>query len=261
MADVAAPILGGGFSIGRVGSRTFEVLGRNFVNFFVLAVLAVLPQILFSASIARTYGPTGLAAAVVTKGYWLSFLGATLLSLVMSFVLQAALTYGTIMDLNGRRVSLGEALLAGLKVFLPVALISILFGLGFVVGFVLFIVPGLMLLTAWLVVVPVRVAEGTDIVDSFSRSAELTKGHRWPIFGIMVIYLIGVTVLELVTAPIIALSIGGQLGGWPILSIVLQAIEGGVTAVISATGVACIYYELRSVKEGMGPEQLAAVFD
>jgi len=32
-------------------------------------------------------------------------------------------------------------------------------------------------------------------------------------------------------------------------------------AVIASAGVASIYYELRSIKEGIGPEALASVFD
>jgi hypothetical protein len=40
----------------------------------------------------------------------------------------------------------------------------------------------------------------------------------------------------------------------------ITAILDTLTALISATGVACLYYDLRVIKEGAGPEQLAAVF-
>jgi hypothetical protein len=165
------------------------------------------------------------------------------------------------MDLSGRRVSLAEAVATGLKAFLPVALIGILFALGFGLGCLLFLVPGLMIATAWSVVVPVRVAENTGVLDAFSRSAQLTKGHRWPIFGLLLIFWIGVYILTFATRPLFGMSMLAQPGGWPVGYIVFAAIENGLAAVISATGIACIYYELRSIKEGLGPEQMAAVFD
>jgi hypothetical protein len=43
---------------------------------------------------------------------------------------------------------------------------------------------------------------------------------------------------------------------WVVLT-VLQIIQ----SLIAAAGVASIYYELRSTKDGIGPESLAAVFD
>jgi hypothetical protein len=33
-----------------------------------------------------------------------------------------------------------------------------------------------------------------------------------------------------------------------------------ITTIISTVGIASLYYELRSSKEGIGPEQLASVF-
>jgi hypothetical protein len=54
------------------------------------------------------------------------------------------------------------------------------------------------------------------------------------------------------TAPVGGLMIG-QIAGAVIIAV------GG--QVIASAGVASIYYELRSTKEGIGPEALAAVFD
>jgi hypothetical protein len=41
----------------------------------------------------------------------------------------------------------------------------------------------------------------------------------------------------------------------------IGAALGVITSVLSSAGVAAIYYELRSTREGAGPEALAAVFD
>jgi hypothetical protein len=43
--------------------------------------------------------------------------------------------------------------------------------------------------------------------------------------------------------------------------IVLQWLQSVILAVFTAVGVTAIYYELRTVKEGREPQQLAAAFD
>ncbi len=67
---------------------------------------------------------------------------------------------------------------------------GILAGLGIAVGFVLLIVPGLILLTIWALVVPVIVVERRGVIDSFKRSRELVRGNGWPVFGVVIIIII-----------------------------------------------------------------------
>ncbi len=47
----------------------------------------------------------------------------------------------------------------------------------------------------------------------------------------------------------------------PPLYLVLTGAVRVVTAAVSAAGTACIYYELRVVKDGIGPQQLANIFE
>jgi len=42
---------------------------------------------------------------------------------------------------------------------------------------------------------------------------------------------------------------------------VIEPLVTAATTLVAAVGVASIYYELRSAREGIGPEALAAVFD
>ena len=49
--------------------------------------------------------------------------------------------------------------------------ITLLFAVGVMIGFVLIIVPGLVLLTFWSVVVPVEVLERRGVIGSFARLA------------------------------------------------------------------------------------------
>ena len=245
------------FSIGRIVTRTFSVIGRNAVTFIPAALVILLPMLVMSFITGTPSASAGMRFSGVMLG-----LAEGLVNLACVYLLQAALVQATITDLNGERPSLGNALSAAFGLALPVIVISILTGLGVGLGMILLIVPGLMLLCAWCVAVPVRVVEGASISESFGRSRELTKGHRWPIFGLLLIYGIIAILLALVAATAAGISLGqvSQAHGNTTYIVIMWLMQV-LTAVLSAVGATSIYYELRTVKEGAGPQQLAAAFD
>lgn len=249
--------------MGRVVSRTFGTIGRNAATFFTLAAIAVVPQLILAA-----YLGVGVAAghAKIDPSQMLHFLSMTgivlLAALVLGAVLQAALVHGTISDLNGKKASFGDCLQTGLRTCLPVIGLSILLSIALVFGFVLLLVPGILMYLAWAVVVPVLVVEKTGIFGAFGRSAALTKGHRWAILGLAVAAWLISFLLGLATMPLQGfLTLPGEGLQSMALVLVVSGLINVFVAALVATGTAAVYYELRSIKEGIGPEQLAAVFD
>jgi hypothetical protein len=247
----------GDFQIGRVVSRTFGVLSRNAVTYLIIGA-AIMAPILLVNFLA---GSPNYVVIGTTKG-WALGAAMVLLQLVFPSLLQAALIQGTISDLNGQRSTLGQTLSVGFAVFLPVLLISIVNWLGIIFGMILLVVPGLMVMTAWAVVIPVRVVERTGFSESFSRSGALTKGSRWKIFGLMLIYLIIAIALGMLATTLAGVGLtkaNTMVNNIPY--IILEWITRLVLSLLGAVGVAAIYYELRTVKEGMAPQELAAAFD
>lgn len=257
MTDTAIAAEAAPFSIGQVVSRLFSVIGRHFLLFLGLAVLAVLPSELLNFLIQ----PAAAGVAAFGASYWGTFIVTMLVSVILSVLLSAVLTYGTVMDLSGRRANFGEALGVAVRLFFPLLGLAFLYSFGIGLASMLLLVPGLMLMSAWAVAVPVRVVENTGVFYAFSRSAELTKGHRWAIFGLLVVYFVVATVIGLVTRPLLIGVSAAQVGSISPLYFIIDAAIRAVTSVIYATGVACLYYELRSSKEGIGPDQLASVFE
>jgi hypothetical protein len=105
------------------------------------------------------------------------------------------------------------------------------------------------------VVIPAAVVERPGVFPSLSRSAALTKGHRWQVFGILL--LIGVVyIVASFIVPRIFAAIGGpvlaQLAQW-----IVTAAYTAFSAVVTAVG----YCTLRLAKEGVGIEEIAKVFD
>ena len=120
---------------------------------------------------------------------------------------------------------------------------------------VLFVIPGILVWLAYLLFVPVIVVEKRGIIDSFNRSAFLTKGRRWAVLGAWLVF--GVVALLVFALLIVVgglVSLGIVL---PLLAYVWQALFTAFSAVMTAVS----YYYLRVDKEGVAIDEIAAVFD
>lgn len=259
----------GSFEIGRVISRAFDVIAGNAVTFLTLAVVASLPTIAFRYWTTLQPGRVAGAFGALEPNAFTGIFGMAALGFFIYYIfanlLAAALTHGTIVALNGRKPGIGECFATGLRHAIPLAIITFLATLGLILGFFLLIVPFFILLTMWAVLTPVRVAEQTSIGETFSRSAELTSGFRWHIFGLLVIYIVLTWIVALVVGMVAGVTMigagAGSLGQVSMVYVVANGIGTIVTSLFGSTVIASTYYELRTAKEGVGPEQLAAVFE
>jgi hypothetical protein len=255
------------FQIGRVINRSFGVISRNAVTFLAVSALLMVPMMLSSAYFgqqmlaAQSNDPAAMARNL---GPFFSFLiGSLLVQTALYYLLQACLVQATITDLNGEKPQMGATLSAGLRVLLPIIVLTILAVLGVMAGFMLLIVPGIILALWWCVVVPVRVVENTGISETFGRSRALTKGYRWRILWLLLMIFVVAILLGFAVRLSMGLSLleNDPTTAFAIPSLIANGVVnilfGGAVSVI----VASIYYELRLVKEGIGPQQLASVFD
>jgi hypothetical protein len=245
------------FQIGRVISRTFGTFARNAALFLLVAALAMLPVLLVNLYM----GSPNYMVVGTNRGWGFGVL-VLAVQLVCPPLLQATLVQATITDLNGERPDLGQSLSTGVALFLPVVGITLVYFLGLIFGLVLLIVPGLILMTAWAVAIPARVVERTGFWGAFSRSGALTKNHRWKIFGLLLLYGIVAIVTSFLILAVAGVSFAKadtMTGDIPYL--VFDWIERVILSLVVAIGFTTAYYELRTVKEGMAPQQLAAAFD
>lgn len=257
------------FDMGRVITGTFGVIGRNFAPFALLALLlGGLPNLLVGLLQARfvdeaaPFQPSGLGVLLLSL----------LIMLSTAFVLQAAVVHATVTDLNGRRVVLGDSLKVGVRNCLPLIGLAILSALGVALGTMLLIIPGLILAVLWSVAVPAKVVEKIGVFQAFSRSRDLTRGRRWPIFGLFVLYAIAAWILSaLVLAAFAPFALAKGLptpetmqsfaSSLSVVQLIADPLIATVTTLVSTAGLATLYSELRGTREGVGPEALASVFD
>ena len=244
--------------IGRVIQLTLGMMGRNAASVLLLS----LAYAAISAGVPLLIRQ-GLAAGAGGLPAYLAWVPAYLINLAPSAFVFGCMTLIVVGDLGGQRPGLGTAARGALRVLLPALLLSIAAGLGFVLGLVLLIVPGVLLILRWWVVLQVRFMESVTLRGAFSRSAALTKGSRGALFGLLVIFIVFVVLFT----GLLILGMGGlaryqalTLAHDPALT-ALQLLLNTVTTALTGTSGAVIYAELRRIKEGALPGQLAAIFE
>ncbi len=175
------------------------------------------------------------------------------LSIVVSLAV-GTLYQGMVVELvkdiqDGRRdSSVGNLMRSVLPVLGPLIGAGILAGLGIGAGFVLLIVPGLILLTIWAVIAPAIVVERRGVFDAFGRSRQLVKGQGWPVFGTVVIaYLIAFV------AEIVFVAIANGIAHGALLRIVFSALASTLAAPIGALVASVLYFRLVAIKGEVTP--------
>jgi hypothetical protein len=250
----------GDFRVGQVFSRTWSVFSGNFLKFMLVTGIASLPPLLIpQPSPATPDNPFG--------NLGLSFFLGMFLMIVLGTLSQAIVLYGAFQDMRGKPVSLADCLKVGLHRFFPVIGLAIVVGLAVIFASLFLFVPGMILYIMWFVATPVCVVEQLGPLRSMGRSRELTKGHRWKIFGLSLLILIPVMIVASVIVALIAIVLGtGAIVGLPsvlasplgeVVNLIWSAAWGAFYAVM----VVVTYHDLRVAKEGVDTEQIAAVFE
>jgi uncharacterized membrane protein len=261
MTDAALPagrFTQGNFSIGHVFSRTWSVLSGNFLKFMLVTGIVSVPPLLIPQS------PSTPADPFANMGP--SFF-ALFLSLVLGTLSQAIVLYGAFQDMRGRPVSLADCLKVGLHRFFPIIGLAIIMGVALMFTSMLLIFPGLILYMMWFVATPVCVVEQLGPVRSLGRSRELTKGHRWKLFGLTLVILIPALIVAAVIIAVVAAVLGANaILGLPAalatpLGQVIKLIWSAAWGAFFAVMVVVTYHDLRVAKEGVDTEQIAAVFE
>ena len=265
MATVAPVYEERRMSIGRVFQRAFSAISLNPVVILSLAlVIGALPGLIMSYLFYQLglFSPATVQKGLISpSGIGAGIFLSSLITFVVSALVQGALTRATVSASEGTRASFGESLSAAARVLLPLIGLSILWAIGVGIGFMLLVVPGIILLMMWAVAVPSLVVERKGIFAAFSRSAELTKGARWKIFGLCLVLLV---IYWLLSAVIGLVGLGmyspTNAAGFTITNIIGSMIVGTIFNMLWGTIQPSLYVELRQWKERDSAQNLADVF-
>ncbi|HLH89835.1 MAG TPA: hypothetical protein VKX28_15390 [Xanthobacteraceae bacterium] len=278
---------GGDFRVGDVISRAWSILTRNIIFFLTVPILLLLSYVIIGVGVGFVFGgasgtvmiagPRGPAGSPWTLGLAgiVVIIVAALLILCFNMIGQGVLLMGAFQRLRGQPLRPLEALQRVLTRILPLTGLSLLVGLALILvmlfasfvfaaigrvlgGFALVLlplvaVPPFFLIVMWLVAAPACVVEGLGGFSSMVRSAELTRGYRWKITGIVLLIFAVIVAERLIQLAVAVAS--------PVLSVLV----GLAWFVILIAYIDCVvimtYHDLRVAKEGVDTSQIASIFD
>ncbi|HEY8062642.1 MAG TPA: hypothetical protein VID74_07585 [Gemmatimonadales bacterium] len=245
---MATPVLRP-LSTGEVLDVSFGLYRAMFVPFVIVSMVARIVPIVLGIYLAASGGA-------------LEHLGLFLLQMVLSIVLSALGVAATNFIVSGaylgHAVTANDALRRASKLIVPLILLSLMTSLVIGVGFILLIVPGVILLGGLLLGTPVLVLEQPiSPIGAMSRSWELSRGFR----GKALLTLL-IASLLLVLPTLVAGVLAGIAALFGASSLVAVSVLGGVLQIFvypfGYVAFTVLYYDLRVRKEGFDLELLAA---
>ena len=189
-----------------------------------------------------------LRALLTGLGHTTGGLVASILDLFFSFLVQIALVKA-VQDVRDGRVDLdlGQTVRAALPFLLPAAGASILASIGIAIGFILIIIPGLVLLTFWALIIPSIVLGGTPAMGSFGQSWRTVRGFAWNVFGTLVLLFLIRLAVQIIIG-LIFTALPNWLGG-----AISDLVAGTLIAPFQAIVISLMWYRLTSAHQGASP--------
>ena len=244
--------------------RSFFLYRKHFATFVGIAVLPMLSVLafqlvgVFTSPIPRRAITTWewmLATMLVSVAAGAVAHGATVVAVSKVHLGQTTSAIGSLASIRGR--------------FLSLAFISVVATTAVLLGFLFFILPGIILGLAWSLTIPVAVVEGTRLTDSLARSWELTRGSRAKVF---VVYLLVLALFYmaylLVQGPLfyaIRLSARHRVGGIPLWNQISLPIGGFIVRCLvgplMTIAFSLLYYDQRVRKEAFDLQHMMATLD
>lgn len=167
------PATGGSFNVGDAISYGWRAFWKNVGPLLVLSIIIVVVHLVLGAIASSTSSVFGR-------------LVIQLISFIVGIVLAMGLIRASIAVLEGRRPEV--AMLFQTEGFGSYLVASILVGIAVFVGLFLCIVPGVILGLMWMFFGYVVVENPTiSPTDAMRRSAEITKGYRWQLLGLVIL--------------------------------------------------------------------------
>ena len=207
-------------------------LYRRFASHFLLIAFVIY---VVTAALVALLSLGGIAGALI----------GAVISFAATYVVQASLIKA-VQDVRDGRVNLdlSQTVRAAGPYILPVIGASILASIGIAIGFVLIIVPGLILLTFWSLIVPFIVVGRTGVFESFGHSMRTVRGYAWRVFGTYVLVFLILIAFAIVLGFILIL-----LPLW-LRSFVNSVVSGTLIAPFLALVATLVYYRLTAAHAG-----------
>ncbi len=262
----------GAMSVGDILDRGLKILLARLPTFFLIYLIVLAPSLLLQLFLGAVQAELfGLPTPELLMAIVFGSLMVLVLALILSPIGTAAILHVIGQEFVDRRVSVGEALSFALGRFGSLLGTSILFGLIYLVGLVLCIVPGIIWAVWYGFFAQVVVMENLGGMDALNRSRQLVSGFGWRVFGVLLL----LTVLLILASFIpvfleiilpaherVQTEFGpgqGRVVNFPFFAIQILT-QGAVNIILQGYESICVtllYFDLRIRKEGFDLELAA----
>ena len=239
-------------TIGDILDRSVQLYRNNIAKFIGIILLIKGPYLIIENFIIASITETSQVSTTAL------LLVKVLEPLFIVPILMAAMTMAMSELFLGRDIGVIEAYSRVLKRFFPLLGTILLSGIIIVLGFMLFVIPGV-ILWIWFAFIPQTVViDGEGGVSAMKRSKYLVKGFFGKTFVLLVLLFLAISLIT----GIISYSITRFL---PIFDQYSSALGAGAANVISVllepfriAAMTLLYYDFRIRKEGFDLEIMAA---
>lgn len=251
---------------GEILDVAFTLYRRHFGTFFLTALLPNLPIAAFWAYLGSVAGSGAGAPEEVSALAGVGVLLMAPYSAVAAILVWAALVHQSSRAMTGGRVAVGDGYRRALSRFLPLLGAGIVAMILIGLGFMLLIVPGILVAVMFFAVVQAVVIEEEGPLAALGRSRDLARDGWVRIFGVLVVTWLIVFLptmavfggLGFLAALFPGVSEGMMAGG--AVNAGLQAVSvavGALTTPYMVASLVVLYYDRRVRKEGLDLELAA----
>jgi hypothetical protein len=249
--------------VGELLDAAIKLYRSQWKSLMGIAAILLVPITFLQTFLTRSFGGafTTEPAPITSEGVEGALVAASVLALVQFLfvrpLLTAAIARASAEAYLGNRVLVGPTLRFALTRVHSILWISILSSLAALLGFVLLIVPGIIVLVRFAFGSTVLIVERRKGSKALGRSWRLAKGHFWKLFGAFILaFLMAGVVASVLSIPAnLAFAAIGP-SGWPIAA-VGDSLAAVLTQPFTTLITILLYFDLRIRKEAFDLEVMA----
>ena len=242
--------------VGEIITASLTVYARRWRTLLAVAGVLILPYAVLYLALAEppptlSLDPTNDEARqfLSTMGPWL------LIRLFILTIMLAAVIRTTMETYVGVESGWRQAAAAAISKMVALTVVAVLFWSAAVMGFTLFVLPGVFLVVCFSACLPVLMIEGADPVAALGRSWRMTTGRRWQVLGVLLLSSALVVIGSLVLYLAVGSLLYGLWGGLG-LSVASELVWVALQPFIGVA-LAVMYLDLRVRKEDLDAEWLS----
>ncbi len=247
-------------SLGELLDRTFFLYRKHFMLFVGIVALPHLAFLALQLGGVVMRDPVSLRGVVATAGWTL----LTMLIYVLALAASTSATVVAVSDVHLDKSTSVSAAYNAIKSRIPhLLLIMVGVWIGVMLGFVLIIIPGIILALMWSLTIPVAVIEKKGLREATARSSALTKGNRGRIFVVYFLFTVLMYIVTLLWEGPLLMVVGlraqagnpaQMMSSFQVVAAIGSFITQSLVGPLLTIALSLIYYDERVRKEAFDLE-------